>query len=230
MDAAAPEAALRRLHGRLPFFPGRPVEAWAAPSGALAAAWLSHGPEQTGGVGYVHTEPARLALFSGRPIRWAGELDADGQAALDPAFYLAPSERWADSLDGRFAAARYDDADRTLEVVSDAMGAYPVYEAHADGVRWVSNNAELLRDLTGARDLDPAVLAPVLGGGWSLSGDPVWSGIRRITYGCVRRLAPGKPAGRAELLPLAQVAPMLGEGFDAARAAHVLVESVRALP
>ncbi|HEX8742512.1 MAG TPA: hypothetical protein VF712_05215 [Thermoleophilaceae bacterium] len=229
VELDAPHAALRRLLERLPFFPGRPVETWAAPSGGLAAAWVSHGPEQTGGVSYVHTEPARLALFSGRPVRWTGEREADGRGPLDPAFYLGAPDTWADSLDGRFTAARYDDGDRTLDVVSDALGAYPVYEAHADGVRWTSNSAELVRDLIGATDLDPEVLAPVLGGGWSLSGDPVWSGVRRVTYGCVRRLKSGAPASRAELLPLAQVASMLGSGFDPPRAASVLVEGVRAL-
>src|SRR5687768_9922016 len=142
VDGAAPEAALRRLLERLPFFPARPVETWLAPSGALAAAWVTHGPEQTGGVRYARAEHDRLALFSGRPIRWIAEAEADGAAPLDPGFYLDPADRWADSLDGRFAAARYDDSDRTLEVVSDALGAYPVHEAHADGVRWVSNNAE----------------------------------------------------------------------------------------
>jgi hypothetical protein len=224
-----PAEALGRLLDRLPFFPGRPVETWAAPSGALAAAWVAHAPDQTGGVTYVHGEDARIALFSGRPIRWTDEQEADGRGPLDPAFYLQPSERWADSLDGRFTAARYDDEERTLEVAVDALGAYPVYEAYSDGVRWTSNNAEVLRDLTGAHGLDPAVLAPVFGGGWSLSGDPVWSGVRRIAYGCVRRLAPGKPAGRAELLPLPQVASMLGAGFDPVRAAGVLSEGVRAL-
>ena len=229
VDPHVPEAALARLLDRLPFFPGRPVETWAAPSGGLAAAWVAHAPEQTGGVRYAQPEDERLALFSGRPVRWTGEREADGRAPLDPAFYLQPSERWADSLDGRFTAARYDDADRVLEVAVDALGAYPVYEAHAGGVRWTSNNAELLRDLIGSHDLDPAVLAPALGGGWSLSGDPVWTGVRRIAYGCVRRLAPGKPAGRAELLPLPKVASMLGAGFDPARAAAVLREGVRAL-
>ncbi|MEA2473581.1 MAG: hypothetical protein QOE06_1496 [Thermoleophilaceae bacterium] len=229
VDPAGPAAGLRRLLERLPFFPGRPVETWTAPSAALAAAWISHGPEQTGGVRYVHTEQRRLAMFSGRPIRWTGDLEADGRGPLDPAFYLEPAERWSESLDGRFAAVRYDDSDRTLEVASDALGAYPIYEAHADGIRWTSNNAEVLRELCDARELDPAVLAPVLGGGWSLSGDPVWSGVRRVTYGCVRRLKPGAPASRAELLPLAQIASMIGAGFDPERAGAILTEGVRAL-
>ena len=229
VDAHVPPAALTRLLDRLPFFPGRPIETWVAPSRAFAAAWVTHGPEQTGGVRYAHPGQDRLALFSGRPVRWTGEREADGRSPLDPSFYLRPAEHWADSLDGRFAAARYDDAGRVLDVVSDALGAYPIYEAHADGVRWMSNNAELLRDLTGSRDLDPSVLAPVLGGGWSLSGDPVWSGVRRITYGCVRRLAPGRPAGRAELMQLPELASMLGSGFDPGRAAAMLTEGVRAL-
>ena len=228
VDAAVGERALRRLLERLPFFPGRPVETWAAPSGSMAAAWVTHGPEQTGGVRYVHTERERLALFSGRPVLWTGERAADGRAPLDPAFYLEPSDQWAAALDGRFAAARYDEADRTLEIVSDALGAYPVYEAHGDRVRWISNNAELLRGLIGADELDPEVLAPVLGGGWSLSGDPVWSGVRRLTYGCVRRLAPSGPAKRADLLPVSRIATLIAAGFDAGRAAEVLTEGVRA--
>ena len=229
VEPAVAVGALERLLERLPFFPGRPVETWTAPSGALAAAWVTHGPEQTGGVEYVRAERGRIALFSGRPVCWSGEREADGRAPLDPSFYLDPAERWAPQLDGRFGAARYDDADRNLEIASDALGAYPVYEAHDGEVRWTSNNAELLRDLTGATELDPDVLAPVLGGGWSLSGDPVWSGVRRLTYGCVRKLGPGRPAGRAELLPLTQLAAMPGAGFDAGRAAAVLTESVRAL-
>jgi len=229
VDAGTPQSALRRLLERLPFFPGRPIETWAPPSGALAAAWVAHGPEQTGGVHYVHTESDRLALFSGRPIRWTGEHEADGRGPLDPAFYREPADTWADTLDGRFAAARYDDSDRTLEIASDALGAYPIYEAHHDGIRWISNNAELLRDLIGARELDPTVLAPILGGGWSLSGDPVWAGVRRLTYGCVRKLAPGRPASRADLLTVPQMAAMLGHGFDPDGAAAVLEESVRAL-
>jgi hypothetical protein len=228
VDAAAGERAMRRLLERLPFFPGRPVETWAAPSGTLAAAWVTHGPEQTGGVRYVHTERERIALFAGRPVLWTGEREADGRAPLAPAFYLDPAEQWAASLDGRFAAARYDDADRTLEIVSDALGAYPVYETHA-GVRWISNNAELLRELTGADELDPEVLAPVIGGGWSLSGDPVWSGVRRLTYGCVRRLAPSGPAKRADLLPVSRIATLVGAGFDAERAAALVAEGTRAL-
>ena len=83
VDAGAADAALRRLLERLPFFPGRPVETWAAPSGTLAAAWISHGPEQTGGVAYVHAERDRLALFSGRPVAWSGDREADGRGPLD---------------------------------------------------------------------------------------------------------------------------------------------------
>ncbi|HEX8065368.1 MAG TPA: hypothetical protein VF520_02445 [Thermoleophilaceae bacterium] len=228
-DVAAAERELRRLLDLLPFLPGRPVETWAAPSGTLVAAWVSHGPEQTGGVRYVHAERDRLALFSGRPIRWVGEREADGRGPLDPASYLEPAERWAADLDGRFAAVRYDDSDRTLEVVSDALGAYPVYEATVGGSRWISNSAEAVRGTIGRRDAAPGVLAPLLGGGWSLSGDPVWLGVSRMTYGCIRRLRPGRPAERADLLPSARIAPMLGAGLDPERAGELLVAGTAAL-
>jgi hypothetical protein len=228
-NAATAEGALTRLLARLPFFPARPVEVWRAPSRTAVAAWVSHGPEQTGGVGYVHTETERLALFSGRPIRWTGEREADGRRPLDPAFYLEPSERWAADLDGRFAVARYDDSDRTLEVVTDATGAYPVYEAVAGGTRWISNNAELVRELAGVSELDRDVLASVIGGGWSLSGNPVWGGVRRMTYGCVRRITRGGPAKRVDLLPLPRLAEMPGAGFDPERAADVLTAATAAL-
>jgi hypothetical protein len=222
--ATEAETALKRLLEPLPFFPARPVESWRAPSGTLAAAWVTHASEQVGGVRYVHAEDGRLALFSGRPFRWSGERAADGRAPLDPAFYLPPAETWAGELDGRFAAARYDDADRTLEVVSDSTGAYPVYEATTGATRWISNNAELLRGLCGSTELDPEVLAPVLGGGWSLSGHPAWRGVRRLSYGCIRRIAPGGPARRLDLLPVPSIADMLGAGFDPERAAELLAE------
>jgi hypothetical protein len=228
-DAATAEQALTRLLDRLPFFPARPVGSWLAPSATLAAAWVSHAPEQTAGVEYVHAQERRLALFSGRPFLWTGEREADGRGPLDPAFYLQPADRWAEDLDGRFAAVRYDDADRALEVVSDAMGGYPVYEATAGGARWLSNNADLLRELSGESALDPAVLAPVLGGGWSLSGDPVWAAVRRVAHGCIRRLLPGRPATRVDLMSPSRIAPMLGAGLDPDEAAAVLVAATRAL-
>ena len=214
LDAAHGERALRRLVDRLPFFPDRPVEAWTAPSGRAAATWLSHGPEQTGGVRYAATERDRLALFSGRPIRWTEEHEADGREPIDPATYLQRGADWSAELDGRFVAIRYDDAGGALEIASSPLGAYPVYETRVGAERWISNNAELLRDLGDHRDLDGDVLAALLGGGWSLDGRPVWAGVRRVD---------------ADTLPIGRIVPLLGAGFDADRAAVIAVASIRAL-
>jgi hypothetical protein len=55
------------------------------------------------------------------------------------------------------------------------------------------------------------VLAGVLGGGWSLSGDPLWAGISRVPWA------------------MPDAAALCGAGFDADRAAALLVSAVRAL-
>ena len=205
VDERALEAALRELLERLPFFPGRPVETWRSPRGDCALAFVTHGPEQTGGVRYVRREPDRMALFAGRPYLWRGDGRADGSAPLDPAFFLDFDEA---ALDGRWVALRYR-GEGPLEAFCDRLGAYPLFEAATDGARYVSNNAELLRSLHGGRRRSEEVLASFLGGGWSLTGDPLWSD--------VRRLRPATPA------------PPLGGGFDAERAASGAVAAVRAL-
>ena len=210
-EVAEAERALRGFLERLPFFPERPVETWSAPSGALVAAWAGHGPDQTGGFRYAVVERDRLALYSGRPVLWTGEREADGRGPIDPSFFL--ETRDPASLDGRFVAVRCDDARGELDVLTDPMGAYPIYECEAGGTHWVSNNAEVLRAVRGGRELDRAALASVLGGGWSLRGDPVWAGVRR-----------GGGAFAAERL-----ARLFGAGFDPDRAAALLAAATAAL-
>ena len=80
-------------------------------------------------------------------------------------------DEWAPRLDGRCTVVRTDGI--VLEVFSDPMGAYPVYKSERDGVTWISNSADLLK--TDADSFDPSVAASLLGGGWSLSGDPIWT-------------------------------------------------------
>ena len=109
-DAAKAATALSELLAGIPFLSDSEVESWSAPSGTAAAAWAQHPPERIGGVRHAVAEPARLALFAGRPIRWTGEWEADGRGPLYPGSYLAhEAARWAPDLDGRFAVARYDD-------------------------------------------------------------------------------------------------------------------------
>jgi hypothetical protein len=159
-------------------------------------ACLAHPPSRVGGVEYCITEGGRYALFSGRPIRWDGE-EADGRSVLDPSIYLdgVPSD-----LDGRYAVVVDG------EVTADPLGAYPVYRLGP----WVSNSPAALLAVGGDLPLSLDALAGVLGGGWSLSGDPVWQGIERVPWRGAGLLAPGS-------------------GFDAERAARLLVAAVRAL-
>jgi hypothetical protein len=173
---------------RLPFFPGREVRE------AGSAAWIAHSDD------YVHEGGEGLAFYSGRPIVWTGSDSADGRAPLDPRFWLDPP---VDSLDGRYVGVRV--SDEGVTVFADSLGAYPVYRSGA----MVSNNAEVLREASGSSSMRPAVLASLLGGGWSLSGDPIWDGVERIQ--------PERPDSQA------------GEGFDPDRAAATLTAAVKAL-
>lgn len=217
--------AVRALVDAVPFLPGAEVTTWQAPSGGAVAAWAA---DAGGPARYVEAGDSRLALWSGRPVRWEGSERADGRAPLDPSLYLQPSHRWADALDGRCAAAVYDDADRALTVHADPLGAYPLYRAQAHGATWLSNRAEPLRALAGSREVDLDALAGLLGGGWPLGGEPVWRAVRRVAPG-VLTLHPRAGEQRRELLPAADTARMCGAGWDAGEAARALVAEVRAL-
>ncbi len=215
-DPRRAEAAVRDLAGALPFLDGAEVGTWHAPSGAAAAAWASDPVESASPVAYAGVEEERLMLWAGRPVRWDAAGGADGRTPLDPGFYLPPAHHWAGALDGRFTAIRYDDADRSLAALADAMGAYPLYLTDVDGVTWISNRAEPLRALAGSRAVDLDSLAALLGGGWPLGGRPVWAAVRRVAPGLLS-LHPEGGEGHRDLLLASDVARMCGAGFDAPR-------------
>lgn len=221
--------ALSEVTGRLGFLdPGR-IQRWKASDGRAALTWIADDPGRVGDVRYVQAEPDRVGLFAGRPIRWTGATAADGRGPLDPAFYLRPFRTFCDELDGRWAAARYDAGEGELELASDALGAYPLFVAEHGGARWFSNNPTVLRMLVGADELDPLALAGLLGGGWSLAGDPVWTAVRRLPRGSALRLRPDGAQESAQLLPDTEVAELVGAGCDGAAAAEGLVAGLRAL-
>jgi hypothetical protein len=208
VDAGIAERALRDLLARLPFFDPGAIRRWTAAGGRAAAAWVTHDPDRVGGVRYADADENGIALFSGRPFAWTGADSADGRAPLDAGFYRRPAQDWAAALDGRWCAATYDDRDGRLEVHSDALGAYPLYRGDAGAATWFSNSAAALRLLLDDGELDPVVLASVLAGGWSVTGEPVWRAVRRV-----QRTAPFERA----------------DTFDAGRAAAVLTGATGAL-
>jgi hypothetical protein len=224
IDPAAAERAIARLLEELPFFPGRPVESWAASSGLCAAAWVSH----DAGVPYACEREGSLALFSGRPFRWTDDAEADGRGPADARFFLAPADRWAGAIDGRFAAVAYHAGDEALELVTDPVGAYPLHEVEADGTRWFSNSAAALRELSGDRGLRLDSVAGLVGGGWPLEGHPVWGGLSRVEPGAVIRLSRDGEASRSPL-PARELARMPGRGLDAEAAARRLTAATAAL-
>ncbi len=216
-----PRAALAALLRHAPFLPGEAIGTWRAPSGRAAFAWAGTG---------VHAEAAAAALFSGRPIRWDGE-EADGRGPLDPAGYLSDPQDWAPALDGRWAAAAYDEGSGELRVAADALGAHPLHTTEAPDGRWFGNAPLALREL-GAGDRRPAApgpLASLLGGGWSLAGDTWWPGVRRLGRSVLVRDRGEARAEETELLPLAELVRLPGAGSDPERAAALLVAALGAL-
>lgn len=226
VDPEAARRALSQLLAELSFFDATAIETWKAPSGRVAIATVSHGSSEVGQVRYSSLQERRAALFAGRPVRWQADGTADGQRALDVDGYHEPPERWAEELDGRCTVVRAEQD--TLEIYTDPLGAYPVFEASVDRVRWFANNATALALLAGEDSLDEDALASLLAGGWSLGGQPLWRAVRRLPRGGVLSLS-DEGERRRELLPLERIAALPGAGLDAASATKDLTELTGAL-
>ena len=228
VDVVEAQQTVAGLVRDLAFFDEGSVRTWRAPSGQLVLACAGHEPEETGGVAYAHFESDRVAFFSGRPIVWTDEFEADGRMPLDPRFFLGDPDKWSDALDGRCVAARYDDTTLTLDLYTDPLGSYHVYATERNGTSWLSNNGELLRRLTGMRAMSPLAVASLVACGWSFGGQPLWEGVRRLPPGA-HRFRPGAPDVHRELLPARSIGLFVDRGLDAEAAARTLVAAVRAL-
>jgi hypothetical protein len=234
--AARPQAALQsaaealaRAADRLPGFEDRSVDKWANADATAVAVAISHAPDAVGGIRYRSFEPDRMALYAGRPFAWEESGAADGRGPLDPSFYLEPVERWRDRLDGRYAVARQLPGSDACEAFTDALGAYPLYAARGDGVSWVGNSPAVLADLAGGSELSTEVLTSFFACGWSLSGDPIWSRVRRIERGTRVTLRAGRIEERQDLFPAAELAATFSTRFDAGDAATAIAGAAAAL-
>jgi hypothetical protein len=131
-------------------------------------------------------------------------------------------------LDGRAVAARYDDLSATLDLYTDASGAYHVFFGRRAETQWFSNSPELIRRIIGGSARDPFVAASLVACGWSLGGQPIWRDVRRLPRGALHRFHPGGEEHR-ERLPNATIESFFNSGFREEDAARTLVATVRAL-
>ncbi|MFN8176289.1 MAG: hypothetical protein U0T02_14600 [Solirubrobacteraceae bacterium] len=223
------ERALTEVVAGLPFGPTCTRARWTG--NGVMASMASHAPDQVGGVRYWAAADGHLALFSGRPVAPGDEEGAmfDGRAPLDARWFLSAPAGAASQMEGRFVSVVCRGDNGGVAVVTDPLGAYPVYELRDGEVRWVSNSAELLRRLApGPEEVDLGVLAEVLSGGWSLAGHALWAGVRRIPPGR-RSYAAGEAPRDTPLLSAEDLAPLFGAGLDTGRAAHTVAALTRAL-
>jgi hypothetical protein len=170
----------------------------------------------------VASVAAELPYFDGAPVeQWRAPSGravaawvAHPPARVGGARYVEPEERRVslsaglDPRVGRGVRVTYDDATGDVDLVLDPLGAYPLFAARGA----YSNNAEVLRRLVAGSAVDPGVVASLIGGGWSLSGHPLWADVRRVPH---------------ERPPLASW--FAARDFEAGAAAAAVVDSLRAL-
>jgi hypothetical protein len=228
VESQAAASRLRAFAGELAPLDPDAIETWESPEGNVAVNAIAHRPEQVS-ISYSHFEPAKMALFAGRPIFWEQSGEANGRDTLDPRFYLAPPEQWMHSLDGRCTAVRYDDAEGSLDVYTDPLGAYPVYSGKAgDGTLWLTNKPALLTELLGLRELNARALASFVTCSWAFGGETLWQGIDRLPRASLHRFTRSGGHEVVPLLPAETIASYFGSGADGGEAARTLVETVRA--
>jgi hypothetical protein len=171
---------------------------------------------------YACLEERRMAVFAGRPFVIDEEGRADGKGPLDARFYAMATREEVRGVSGRCAIARYAEETRALEIYTDRIGAYPVYEATADGIRWFSNRPAILAELIGATAYSELGLASFLTCGWGLGGTTIWSGVERLRSGCELRLTPDG-AETTQLLSRESIVSYFGAGLDTFASARSLV-------
>ncbi len=207
----------------------QPVSSWSSPDGRLVVATMRHSEHEMPGVRYVHTEDRRIALFAGRPFVWVSDLAGDGMAPLDARFFV-DCNLGAEELDGPFAAARYDGDTGVFELVTDRMGAYPVYTAEDRGVTWFGNVPFCVGIAAERTGIDAEALGRFLTFGWAVGGRSLWDGVTQMPRGTVHaRFSDGRPPVCTELLSTDSVREAFGGSPDLSEAAPILTATLRAL-
>jgi asparagine synthase (glutamine-hydrolysing) len=142
------------------------------------------------------------------------------------ALYRARGEAMLSMLNGIFAFAIYDRADRTLFLACDAMGVKPLYfSAGHNGFIFASELKALLASGGVAGSLDVATLFRTLGFLWSPGGATPFKGVRRLGPGEAIRVKNGRILRRWYWTHSAWVdAPL---AMDAREAIHQVQDGLR---
>ena len=125
---------------------------------------------------YVAMDGPDLVLYDGAPV------DPDGQIAGWSASALAACwEAAQNRLEGQFVLVRA--TPRSLQVLTDPLGLYPVYYWQQDRTWLVSNSIAVLRSITGERNWDPLGLSMAAVSGWAGADRTLTENIRVMPGG-----------------------------------------------
>lgn len=180
----------------------------------VVAAWRrGYGEFQTSGVVQRH---------GASQIAWVGQLlDDSGDATLAMLPRLADiagDDRQLATLNGPFSAAIVNASDRSIRIVQDRFGHYPLYCVEDDRQLVVATDVRVVLPFLRERRLDVESLRMQLASGELIEDRTLISGVRMLLGGCVHELGPegslkarrywrirhqdgreGPPAGPAEL-------------------------------
>jgi len=139
--------------------------------------------------------------------RGASPAIGPGASAADVvrSLYRSGGAAFASRLRGSYCAAVLDDKSRTLTLVSDQLGSYPLYWTATDhGLVFASELRAILRSGIAPRALNPAAVADVLTYGFLLGTKTLARGVQLLPPGCV--LTYGLDSGDVSVSQYANVA------------------------
>ena len=125
---------------------------------------------------YVAMDGPDLVLYDGAPIDPEGQI-AGGSASALAGLWKAVQDR----LEGQFVLVRA--TPRSLQVLTDPLGLYPVYYWQRDRTWLVSNSIAILRTITAERSWDLLGLSTAAISGWAGADRTLTANIRVMPGG-----------------------------------------------
>jgi asparagine synthetase B (glutamine-hydrolysing) len=183
LDRRASEALLDEMAARLAHAPGQPGQRWLDPENGVALA-RSHSPWLEASAWPALREPEAPLLF------------ADGVLHGGVAKPLPDPDSWASTfseLRGFFAAAIVAPGARRTSIAVDRHASHPIQFCVVDDVLYFAPELKALLAVPGLRkQLDPAALGLLLGGGYVPPGATLLRGVERLHGGEALRIEGGR--------------------------------------